>query len=644
MATALLSFAHRLFGPGIWPGEWLWATAAAGALIALFPIAGSLLIALIRKGTGNRYDAVTLSVFGIIGVVSALLIPWLLAMGISGVHSTIREINAGAVSGTDVDLSAAELRSFGEQFTGIGRQDDYLGGGQTVYEVLTRPGGGFGWILSLGKLVVLPALCLLFVILQARAAVRRGPRWPGRLVWGSFLACVLLTAPVSANVAGLLWAGFLPVSVLGMIPILIVGPPSWSVINHSVQERPPPPAKAHQAPPQQQHQPQQPQRQHQPPPQQQVRNPPPYQPEPPPPPYRPEPLPGNNHLLAGRPPGQELLSGRDGASRLADTPGPLPFGAAAVPVGGPPVGNTRSAPSMWQHAGGRFRKIRPLGRGGFGTVWLAVDTQLDRTVAVKMAHAPDAETEERMLREARALAAVRHPNCVRVYDIVADTDGLGIVMEYIEGGPLADTVLDNGPLDDVAAARLWVTMAGALDAAHTKGVLHRDVKPSNVIIDLSGSAHLIDFGIARSKGDSTLTATGMMVGTPDFLAPETAAGSAATPASDAWQLAATVSFALTGQPPRGERENPMAALMAGAKAEPNRCLPTRSAHRRLLDEVLGADPARRPTLHTVVEQVDRWLANAGHAGDGPVTRIVPTETAGRPSRPRGPDPTRRMGS
>ncbi|GAB3870847.1 hypothetical protein GCM10029964_006100 [Kibdelosporangium lantanae] len=169
---------------------------------------------------------------------------------------------------------------------------------------------------------------------------------------------------------------------------------------------------------------------------------------------------------------------------------------------------------MWTHAGGRFQKIRALGHGGFGTVYLAMDTQLDRTVAVKMAHAPDAEAEQRMLREARALAAVRHPNCVRVYDIVEDEDGLGIVMEFIEGEALADAVSEHGPLDDIAAARLWVTMAGALSAAHAKGVLHRDIKPSNIMIDPSGMPHLIDFGIARAKGDSTLTKTGMMVGTP----------------------------------------------------------------------------------------------------------------------------------
>jgi eukaryotic-like serine/threonine-protein kinase len=217
---------------------------------------------------------------------------------------------------------------------------------------------------------------------------------------------------------------------------------------------------------------------------------------------------------------------------------------------------------------------------------------------------------------------VHHPHCVRVYDIIADPDGLGIVMEYIEGQQLADAVHQAGVLSDVQAARLWVTMAGALSAAHGKGVLHRDVKPANVIVDPNGNPHLIDFGIARAKGDSTLTATGMMVGTPDFLAPETASGQSATPASDAWQLAATVSFALTGQPPRGVRENAMASLMAAAKGDPLTQLPRRSPHLRLLAASLDTDPSRRPTLAAVTREMNAWLSRAGQAAEGPVTRVM----------------------
>ncbi|WP_308301109.1 MULTISPECIES: protein kinase [unclassified Crossiella] len=334
------------------------------------------------------------------------------------------------------------------------------------------------------------------------------------------------------------------------------------------------------------------------------------------------------------------------AAALANTPGPLPAflggaaGAAAAGAGRMPSGATRTTPvlprgGVWHPAGGRFRRLRKLGAGGFGQVWLAMDTSLGRTVAVKLAHAPDAETEQRMLREARALAAVRHPNCVRVYDVVEEPDGLAIVMEYIEGGTLADAVHNDGVIDDVSAARLWATMAGALADAHDQGVLHRDVKPANVVLDEGGTAHLIDFGIARSKGDSTLTATGMMMGTPDFIAPEVAAGASASPAADAWQLAATVSYALAAHPPRGVFETPVSALMAAAKGTPCSHLPQQSAHRHLLAAALDPDPRRRPTLAVVKTEVSAWLMRHGAVMDGPVsTTVMPRATAANTPPPK----------
>jgi eukaryotic-like serine/threonine-protein kinase len=584
VAGSLLSLAHRIFGPGICPGDWVWATATAGALIALFPVFGSLFVALARKGTGNQYNTVTVTLFGIVGILMAFLMPWFLAIGSS-------EVFRGAFHGdTTVGLTAGDLRSLGDHYCWVGDQRTYLGGRATVFEVLFHPfEGNAKLILHVAALVVVPGLCLLFVWLQARAALRRGPKWPARLFWIPFLVMIVLTAPMAARVAIFLWLGFLPASVLGMLPILVVGPPSWSVIERSnrravppVMPHPPPPAPAYRPPP---------------------------------------PVVRTPQLPPLRPPQREPEPDRAALAKLAADPGPLPF----TPRGISPT------TAILNQAGGRFRKIRPLGHGGFGTVWLAMDTQLDRTVAVKIAHAPDAETEERMLREARALAAVHHPNCVRVYDIVSDVDGLGLVMEYIEGQQLADLVQDTGALDDVAAARLWMTMAAALTTAHTKGVLHRDVKPANVIVDPDGNPHLIDFGIARSRGDSTLTATGMMVGTPDFLAPETAAGAAATPASDAWQLAATVSFALSGAPPRGVRENAMVALMAAAKGEPLVELPRRTAHRPLLVASLDTEPSRRPTLAAVAREMRAWLGRAGHTEDGPVTKFVDRERT-RPIR------------
>ncbi len=596
LAASLLSFAHSIFGPGICPGDWVWATGTAGALIALFPVLGTVIIALVRKFTGNTYNAATLTAFGVVGGVTAFLLPWLL---FNGVSSVFRSLFTGD---GEVALSGVELRSFHEGTCWVSAQDRYLGGGATGYEVLFHPFESWPlYLLRIGALVVLPAASLLFVILQVRAATRRGPRWPGRLVWVPFAVMALLSLPVEANTAGYLWLGFLPISVLGLIPVYVIGPPSWSTVERNYQ-------RPESGPPQAQ--------------QQQPPGPPPYVPPPPVPPYVP---PASTRKAPfGAPPLPPRREPEPDRAQLAADPGPLPFTPRGAKPPPPPV----------RPAGGRFRKVRALGHGGFGTVWLAVDTQLDRTVAVKTAHAPDAETEERMLREARALAAVHHPNCVRVYDIVSEPDGLGLVMEYIEGQPLADRVTKGGPLDDVSVARLWITMAGALAAAHAKGVLHRDVKPSNIIIDPDGNAHLIDFGIARSKGDSTLTATGMMVGTPDFLASETAAGENATPASDAWQLAATVSYALTGKPPRGNRENAMAALMAAAKGERLSELPLHSAHRRLLYASLDADPARRPTLRTVARELSDWLAREGHTETGPVTQIVHRKAIGDVDRTR----------
>ncbi|MBN9747122.1 serine/threonine protein kinase [Amycolatopsis sp. A1MSW2902] len=569
IASALLSLAHTLFGPGFCPGDWVWATTTAGALVALFPAAGALIVAIVRKGTGNRYDATTLTVFGLIGVVSVLVLPWLMASGIS---ETFRAANAGGVSG----LSASETAKLSTNYCSfIGVQKTYLGGGPNVFETLFYPRGlKLSYALYLLAFTVLPVGSLLFVMLQARTAFRRGPKWPSRFFWIPFVVMAVASSGMSANTAVHFWLGFLPFSILGLIPVALVGPPPWSVINRPEPRRDEPPA----APP--------------PPRREQL---------PPPPP------PQNKQYPA---------------TALASAPEPPPAGMlAAAPGAIPPPPGSRNAGSS------RYRRVRQLGHGGFGTVWEAVDTQLNRTVALKIAHAPDRDTEERMQREARALAVVNHPNCVRVYDLVEEPDGLALVMEYLQGRPLAEVVDGQGPIDDVAAGRLWSTMAGALVAAHERGVLHRDVKPSNVILDPAGIAHLIDFGIARSQGDSKMTATGMMIGTPDFVAPEQAMGSPASPASDAWQLAATVSYALSGQPPRGTRETPMAALMAAARADPVTHLPQRSVHARILAASLDPEPRRRPTLNSVRREVDGWLSRQGKALDGPVTQIVPRRSS-----------------
>lgn len=572
----MLSWLYRV-PVSVCPGKWPWTITLAGGLLALFPIAGAVLIALLRKGTGNTFNGPVLVVFGVFGGVFGFVLPWLGSAFISNV------MHEAAVSGSAPGLDATAVAGLRQSTCVLSRFDSqghYLGGGHTVFEALMPSSTGtFGFVAYAVTVVGVPVLCLFAVMMQQRIAFRRGPGWPGRLMWLPFAAFAVATIPLQANLMAQIWLGFLVVSVAGLLVVAMLGGPSWSVVNRQPKPMPAPAMAAPQSYPL---------------PSELYRQPP--MPEP----YRPL----HNTPLAPAP-----------APQLADTPGPLPFA-------------TRDSTTvLWNSAGGRFRRVSQLGHGGFGTVWLAKDTQLDRTVALKFAHAPDADTQARMMREARALAAVHHPNCVRVYDIIEDVDGLGIVMEYIDGQPLHEAVGTNGPLDDVAAARLWATMAGALAAAHVQGVLHRDVKPANILVDQDGLPHLIDFGIARTKGDATLTAAGMMMGTPDFLAPETASTGLATPASDAWQVAATVSYALTGQPPRGHRSNPMSALMAAAQRLPNTHLPDRSRHIGLLTMALDADPARRPTLISVHRELTAWLTGIGHTEDGPVTKVTTARLA-----------------
>ncbi|GLY51812.1 serine/threonine-protein kinase [Lentzea sp. NBRC 102530] len=650
LAESLLTWLHGFVGASVCPGDWVWTTTALGAVLGLFPTIGALLSIAVRRVVGNSYGPVTGAIFTVLGVASCLVLPWLIMRG------TVEGLKDRSIIGAD-SLDAATC-------FGTFSQGNYLvDGAPSIIGVIQRPGQSVVFLVAAGITIVLALLCLLFVMLQSGSAFRLGPNWPRRVFWPMFLVLLVTTSAFPVTLVGHVLLGFLPIAVIGSIVVRIFGL-TTAMLNRPGRDRsqdrnsqnPPPQPVARTPQPQNNQLPQgQPKQkaptkpitaaQHQPPGQ----NPPPYQPAQVPK-YQPAPMnrpmrpvtqpqqPPQNQPPRQYPPTRvaEVVPqpGPPQPSNpavLADTPGPLPFGPGAANAESPaPV---QKSGKVWNPGNGRFRRVRQLGSGGFGTVWLAVDEQLDRTVAVKLAHAPDNETEARMLREARALAAVRHPNCVRVFDIVQDPDGLALVMEYIEGASLSETVLKNGLIDDKLAARLWLNMADALAAAHDRGVLHRDVKPSNVIVDGQGTAHLIDFGIARSKGDSTLTATGMMVGTPDFLAPETARGETASPASDSWQLAATVSYALTGHPPRGSRENPISSLMAAAQGEPITKLPQNSAHARLLLAAMDPEPGRRPSLAQVRGQLSSFLDQQGMSKEGPVTKMI--------TKP-GPPPTRHM--
>ncbi|WP_033322309.1 serine/threonine-protein kinase [Actinomadura atramentaria] len=240
----------------------------------------------------------------------------------------------------------------------------------------------------------------------------------------------------------------------------------------------------------------------------------------------------------------------------------------------------------------RYRLVTHVGRGGMGTVWQAHDEVLGRDVAVKEVILPHGLTDEertvqykRTFREARTAARLGHPGVVTVYDVVEEDGRPWIVMELIHARSLDQVIKQDGPLDVRRAADIGRQMLAALHAAHDAGVLHRDVKPSNVLVSSTPGgerAVLTDFGIATAAGDATLTQTGLVMGSPAYIAPERARGRTAGPASDLWSLGVTLYAMLHGRSPF-ERNEPMAALVAVITEEPDR--PERAG--RLLPVIEG---------------------------------------------------------
>ena len=237
---------------------------------------------------------------------------------------------------------------------------------------------------------------------------------------------------------------------------------------------------------------------------------------------------------------------------------------------------------------GRYELVRTLGAGGMGTVWLARDLLLDRDVAVKEVTGQS----ERVLREARAAARIVHPNVVTVYDVVAHEDRQWIVMQHVESRTLAEVITEDGPLPPERAAEIGLDLLAALRAAHDNGVLHRDVKPGNVLLDATGRAHLADFGIASADGEGTLTAVGTLIGAPSFMAPERVRGLTSGPASDFWSLGATIYAAVEGVVPF-DRGDALATMTSVLMDEPP--TPVHAGWLTpLLIGLLDKDPAQRP--------------------------------------------------
>ncbi|MDI3402997.1 serine/threonine-protein kinase [Streptomyces cavernicola] len=276
---------------------------------------------------------------------------------------------------------------------------------------------------------------------------------------------------------------------------------------------------------------------------------------------------------------------------------------------------------------GRFELIERLGSGGMGTVWRARDTVLHREVALKEVRSsgpdrsPDADRvlRERVLREARALARLSHPHVVTIHHIVdAEADGHPwLVMELLPGRTLQDR-LAQGPLDPREAARLGRQVLSALRAAHAAGIQHRDVKPANVLLREDGSAVLTDFGIAALQGTSSLTATGDLIGSPEYIAPERIRGADDDPASDLWSLGLVLYVAVEGISPlrRATTLATLAAVLDEPVPPPARSGPLAP----VLSALLVRDPAARPSA----EQLDAMLARA-ESGEPPLRSDGPAQ-------------------
>ncbi|MCW2600140.1 MAG: serine/threonine protein kinase [Frankiales bacterium] len=223
----------------------------------------------------------------------------------------------------------------------------------------------------------------------------------------------------------------------------------------------------------------------------------------------------------------------------------------------------------------RYRLLGRLGSGGMGTVWRARDELLHREVAVKEVRLPAGLPEderdqlrERTLREARAAARLDSPHAVTVYDVVEEDGNPFLVMELVEAPTLSSVVRDQGPLPPHRVAEIGLSLLAALEAAHAQGIVHRDVKPSNVLLRPDGRVVLSDFGIAHTTGDASLTSTGLLLGSPSYIAPERARGLGSRPESDLWSLGATLFTAVEGRAAfdTGEALTTMTAVVAGEPA------------------------------------------------------------------------------
>lgn len=278
---------------------------------------------------------------------------------------------------------------------------------------------------------------------------------------------------------------------------------------------------------------------------------------------------------------------------------------------------------------GRYRLIEQIGRGGMGTVWRAEDEVLSREVALKRLHVQRHLTDdelatlhERTRREARSAARIAHRHVVVVHDVVDDEGLPCIVMEYVPSTTLAALLTGGAVVPPVEAARVGLGMVAALRAAHAAGVLHRDVKPGNVLLGADGRVVLTDFGIAMATGTSTLTKTGEIIGSIDYIAPERMRGKKPGPAADLWALGATLYQSVEGRPPF--RKATAVETAYAIAVDPLEPMKQAGPLEPLIDALLAKDPEERPSAQEA-ERVLRGVVS------GAPTQLMPTRPVPAPA-------------
>ena len=285
---------------------------------------------------------------------------------------------------------------------------------------------------------------------------------------------------------------------------------------------------------------------------------------------------------------------------------------------------------------GRYHLLEPIGQGGMGVVWRAHDELLDRPVAVKevLYHAIGEEDRanfnRRTIREARAAGRLDHPSVVVVHDVIEEDGRPWIVMQLVRSRSLGEVIRTSGPLSPHAVAEIGLQILSALRAAHAAGVLHRDVKPENVLLTEAGRVVLTDFGIATMPAEAALTTTGNLSGTPAFMPPERLRGHPAAPESDLWSLGATLYAAVEGRPPF-DRGAPVPTMAAVLNDRPD-TMRLAGALGPVLDGLLLKEPARRMPAADAAEALRRVAHSPTARGLGGHTERMPSP-ARSPARP-----------